>query len=171
MTPHDESQGEFMKKQQGFSLVELLIVVAIILVIAAIAIPNLLKARISANESSAVGSIRTLTVANIQHAAQCADTGFPAALTNLGPGEDDRTSAGIIDEVLTSGVKSDYNFAYTPGAADGAGCISTSNIVALPIIASVTGPRAFRSMQDGVIHYNGAGGACDSSVNGDPTLE
>ena len=137
----------------------------------AIAVPSLLKARISANESSAVGSIRTLTTANIQYAARCSDTGFPVALANLGPGPGDCTGAAIIDEVLTTGVKSGYSFTYTPGAPDGAGITSTYNILALPVSISVTGQRAFCSMQDGVIHYNDVGATCDSSVNGDAALE
>jgi type IV pilus assembly protein PilA len=137
-----------MKKQKAFSLIELLIVVAIILIIAAIAVPNLLKARISANESSAVSSIRTLTTANIQYAAQCPMSGFPAALANLGPGAGDCTNAGIIDEVLRIGTKSGYSFTYTPGAPDASGIISTYTILALPTTVSVTGQRAFCSIQD-----------------------
>src|SRR5262249_54626522 len=72
----DGSQEGSMNRQQGFSLIELLIVVAIILIISGIAVPNLLKARISANESSAVGSIRALTSAAIQYFVQCPANGF-----------------------------------------------------------------------------------------------
>ncbi len=67
-----------MKKQKGFSLIELLIVVAIILIIAAIAIPNLMKSKMAANESSAVGSLRTLNTAEVTYAAQCPALGFSA---------------------------------------------------------------------------------------------
>src|ERR1700682_3893086 len=70
----------------GFSLIELLIVVAIILIIAGIAIPNLMRARISANEASAVNSIRTFTSANTTYASLCPVIGYPNTLADLGPG-------------------------------------------------------------------------------------
>jgi type IV pilus assembly protein PilA len=157
-----------MKTQHGFSLIELLIVVAIILIIAGIAIPNLLKARISANESSAVGSIRALTTANIQYFVQCPAKGFAVALTNLGPGDG---SCAAIDEVLVSGTKSGYSITYTPGAPNAAGLISTYTILVKPITVSVTGQRAFCSSQDGVIHYNQTGTTCDATPAGDPSLQ
>src|SRR5438445_6303437 len=108
-------EGESMRnRQKGFSLIELLIVVAIILIIAAIAIPNLLRSKMAANEASAVGSLRSLNTACITYSTTYGS--YPTTLSNLGPATTaSSTTADLIDSVLASGTKSGYSFAYAGG--------------------------------------------------------
>jgi prepilin-type N-terminal cleavage/methylation domain-containing protein len=142
-----------MKKQKGFSLIELLIVVAIILIIAAIAIPNLLKSKMAANESSAVGSIRTINTGLVTYAAGCPDIGFAASLVEMNTGALCKSGLGIIDAVLAAGNKSGYAFAYVPAAPIN-NVVYTYTVNADPNTRGTTGQRSFFSDQTGVIRFN-----------------
>jgi type IV pilus assembly protein PilA len=154
------------KREKGFSLIELLIVVAIILIIAAIAIPNLIKSKMAANEASAVGSVRTINTGEVNYAASCPATGFSASLAELSSGSVCAGGKGIIDPVLSAGSKSGYKFAYTATAGSETPPLNdTYTQNAVPSSIGTTGQRGFYSDQTGVIRYNLTGAAPTNSAN------
>lgn len=159
------------RDSRGFSLIELLIVVAIILIIAAIAIPNLLKSRIAANQASAVGSLRTLNTAEVTYASTY-NTGFSPNLSSLGPGATtDASDAGMVDSVLAgagnTSSKSGYAFTYASSAGS-SGRYDTYTLSAAPSTVGTTGTNYYFTDQTGVIRQNStqAAGASDSPIGG-----
>jgi prepilin-type N-terminal cleavage/methylation domain-containing protein len=153
-----------MRKQKGFSLIELLIVVAIILIIAAIAIPNLLRARMAANEASAAASIRTINTAMVTYESSYPDVGFAATLATLGgtdPCTPSSTTACLIDSVLSAGTKSGYSFTATGAGGPPAVQYYTT---ATPVTLNQTGTISFCSFEDGVVRVDPTGALAGSEA-------
>jgi prepilin-type N-terminal cleavage/methylation domain-containing protein len=132
-----------MRKQEGFTLIELMIVVAIIAIIAAIAIPSLLNARKAGNEASAISSLRTLTTVNEQYRTRFQT--FASALTDL-------STTNYIDSVLGNGSKSGFGFTYSAGS-------TTWNCEAGPDVLGTDGDRSFFVDQTGIIRFSSTGTA------------
>jgi len=155
-------------KEKGFSLIELLIVVTIILIIAAIAIPNLMRNKIQANETAAVETMRTLNESILLYSNSYG--GFPHALSDMGPASGGATAAAtsagadLIDATLASGVKSGYKFAYTAVMTDPAGNVQSYTITATPVVPGSTGQRSFFTDQSGTIRNTSSGTADAASA-------
>jgi type IV pilus assembly protein PilA len=164
------------EKQKGFSLIELLIVVAIVLIIAAIAVPSLIRSRMAANEASAAASIRLMNTAASTYNTIFGN-GFPpsmAAVGTTGANPLSCTNAELLDSVLTAGTKSGYSFALVPGATQLTGTSSScaagfgysdGYVVTATPIGATTGKRTFCSDASGEIRVNPASIAAYSTPN------
>jgi hypothetical protein len=127
-----------------------------VLIIAAIAIPNLLRAKMAANEAGAVGSLRSYSYAMGAYAAKCPQIGFPHSLANLGQGRGDCERGQLLDNSLgtSNPVKFGYYFHYAPGEPDNLGRITSFSITADPVTPGTTGVRYFYTDQSGVVRVN-----------------
>lgn len=159
-----------MKRKEGFTLIELMIVVAIIAIIAAIAIPNLLRSRMSANEASAAGAMRT--VATSQVAFQTAafvdadndGNGDYGSLVQLGNPDGAGATPPFIDQVLAGGTKQGYLFTVNT-IAGSAVAPPTYTCTAVPLAAGRTGYRQYFVDESGVIRFTADGTAVGPASN------
>lgn len=143
-----------MRKQKGFSVVELMIVLAIIMIITAIAVPRLLSARISANEAAAVSGTRTLVIAEMQYQASYPSIGYAPKIANLAGtscASPNSMNACLIDQSMANASPKE---GYVYGVAGNASGFSVGGY---PVSVGYTGNQSFCALEDGVIHSDGTG--------------
>ncbi len=156
-----------MRNQKGFSLIELLLVVAVILIISAIAIPSFLRSRMRANEANTVASLRVIVTAAVTYSTSYPNLGYPAQLTFLGGGNPCTpvpSQACLVDDALAQGLKDGYKFQLT---GDGLTPSYSFTVSAIPQAVGSSGQNMFCTDQTAVVHYDPTGSGCTSAS---PTL-
>jgi len=152
-----------VRADRGFSLIELLIVVSIILIIAAIALPNFMRSRMTANETAAVTNIRTIITAQVAYISTYSNGYAPNLLALDGAGLATCNNAGYIDDVLAAGQKTGYLYGLNPGipiTTVPPGCaagVVNFMVTATPIAVGTTGQRSFCSLENGLIRQDPSG--------------
>jgi prepilin-type N-terminal cleavage/methylation domain-containing protein len=151
----EQREADRMRKAAGFSLIELLLVVAVILIIAAIAIPNYIHSKERANEAGAVQNLRTITTAETVYTTTYS-IGYSTSLAQLGGTtlSVDQNNAGLIDSVLATGTKAGYSFTYSVVATDQNGDVTSFTINADPVIPGQSGDQHYYTDQSNIITHN-----------------
>lgn len=155
------------RKAAGFSLIELLLVVAVILIIAAIAIPNYIHSKERANEAGAVQNLRTITTAETVYTTTYS-IGYSMNLAQLGGTtvNVDQNNAGLIDSVLATGTKAGYSFTFSVIATDQNGEVTAFSVNADPVIPGQSGDQHYRTDQSNIITHN----VTQPAVASDPSI-
>jgi type IV pilus assembly protein PilA len=155
--------GVTMKHQKGFSLIELLIVVAIILIVSAIAIPSYLRSRMQANEAAAVSSLRTINTSAVTYSATYSSVGFPPTMASMGgasPCTPSAATACMLDDILAQGTKNGYSFVWT---GDGLTPSASYTVSAAPVSIGGSGQRMFCTDLAGEIRFEPSGAGCSTA--------
>ena len=154
-----------MQGEEGFTLIELLIVMSVMLILMTLAVPQLLKLRKTANETSAMQSVRTIAQSELQYNSAYPANGFACSLTSLGgqagSGAPSAQSAQLLDAALTTGQKAGYTFAITncnKVNINNQDMVTSFEITAVPQAIGKTGDRGFCSDENNTIRYDPAGG-------------
>ncbi len=157
--------------ERGFSLLELLVAMAVMVTLAAISIPLVMRARLTANESAAVANVRMIQDAQVAYSIGHPEKGYTCNLGDLGPSSNGGAAANadLIDDKLVTGKKSGYLYEIT-------GCNSNQpnasyTITAVPEVQGSTGTLFYCVRQDGVIKYSADGGGSGCILHGVPLLE